>query len=173
MASAWLSSWTGPSAAETEWVNELAEAQHLLRDVAIDLQDRDAKFKRGADAARLTAGIRRRVRHGTWPAFGPGFAAGCRAGRPPRCAARAPRAATLCTRARVGAAARDVLPARRLASRKPTLTGLAAARPVRRKSASMTARLERLELEILPKLTLCEPDARPDARARRCGERCA
>ncbi len=60
-ASAWLSSWGAPDKRETDWSNELAEAQHLLRDVAIDLQDREAKFRRGADAARLTAGIRRRV----------------------------------------------------------------------------------------------------------------
>lgn len=99
MASAWLSSWTGPSQHETDWVNELAEAQHLLRDVAIDLQDRDAKFKRGADAARLTAGIRRRVRYGAprprGQASGPAAAP---AGRGESRRARHARAAVLGTR---------------------------------------------------------------------------
>jgi hypothetical protein len=99
MASAWLSSWTGPSQHETDWVNELAEAQHLLRDVAIDLQDRDAKFKRGADAARLTAGIRRRVRYGAprprGQASGPAAAP---AGRGESRRARHARAAVPCTR---------------------------------------------------------------------------
>jgi hypothetical protein len=59
----WLSALTGvPSARELEWSAEEAEAASLLRDVAVDLDDREAKAKRGADATRLTASIRRRVR---------------------------------------------------------------------------------------------------------------
>jgi len=61
LSSSWLSGWGAPSKQEQDWTNDLAEAQLLLRDIAIDLQDREAKFRRGADAARLTAGIRRRA----------------------------------------------------------------------------------------------------------------
>lgn len=58
----WLSSLTGvPSAREQEWVAEEAEAASLLRDVGVDLDDREAKAKRGADATRLTASIRRKM----------------------------------------------------------------------------------------------------------------
>jgi hypothetical protein len=88
-ASAWLASWSGaPSAKETEWANELAEAQHLLRDVAVDLSDREAKFRRGADAARLTAGIRRRV--AARGAFRPGWPLGCRGSQRRACAPALP-----------------------------------------------------------------------------------
>jgi hypothetical protein len=61
VAAGFFSSWTAPSKLESEWSNDLAEAQHLLRDIAIDFDDRDARFRRGADGARLTAGLRRRV----------------------------------------------------------------------------------------------------------------
>ena len=61
VATSFFSGWGAPSKAEGEWSNLLAEAQHLLRDIAIDFQDRDARSRRGADAARLTAGLRRRV----------------------------------------------------------------------------------------------------------------
>jgi hypothetical protein len=58
--SSWLPAWAlGDSTREAAWSDELAEAQLLLRDIAIDLTDRDARFRRGADAARLTAGLRR------------------------------------------------------------------------------------------------------------------
>jgi hypothetical protein len=110
-ASAWLSSWGAPDKRETDWSNELAEAQHLLRDVAIDLQDREAKFRRGADAARLTAGIRRRV----LVSFGVPSAA-LWAGR--RRAAAAAAATPLCAHARV-AATRRLASAARLVSRRP------------------------------------------------------
>lgn len=61
VAASFFSGWGAPSKAEGEWSNLLAEAQHLLRDIAIDFQDRDARSRRGADGARLTAGLRRRV----------------------------------------------------------------------------------------------------------------
>ena len=57
----WLPGWVTEAAnAEELYQRQLAEAQMLLRDVSIDLQDRDAKERRGADSARLTAGLRRR-----------------------------------------------------------------------------------------------------------------
>lgn len=40
------------------WTTEFAEAEHLLRDIDMSLQERDFKQRRGADAAKITAAVR-------------------------------------------------------------------------------------------------------------------
>jgi hypothetical protein len=163
VATSFFSGWGAPSKAEGEWSNTLAEAQHLLRDIAIDFQDRDARSRRGADGARLTAGLRRRV-WGTGfkpapPVLPPLSRPACTrapAAHPapypelqsaawlPRSACCAPSPA-LNTRLRVSPLTPDSLETR------GTLSPLA----WHRKLNTMTERLDRLELELLPELQLC------------------
>ncbi len=147
VAGSWFSGWGAASKQEENWANDLAEAQHLLRDIAIDLQDRDAKFRRGADAARLTAGIRRRVHSYSvaraWSQSRvPSAPLARRADAPTACAACAPTCA--------GTRSRRAGP-----KRCRSAAQCAVRRRARRKISTMGSRLEHLELEALPQLSLC------------------